>query len=398
MKLKILYFFNSGGVVSAGLSGGDVRFMEIAKRIQMNYGNEIHILTTTGGQETCKVEELKAIFYLLPIYFLKKESNKVSKIYSLLITIFTSFFKTPLLPYCDIAYTTSDIVTDTIPAWIYKRKYSNAKWIAMVHHRYNLPWKRKGNLLLNFLGFASQRISFKLIRNCADAIFVYRSPEGKQIQDYFLKRKFSNKIFEVENGIPFHSISQISVENEKFDACFAAGLRESKGMFDLIKIWKLVCIKKKDASLVVIGSGRQELLTKMQTLVNKYGLYDNVYFTGLIPHGHRLFETVKSSSIFISPSYEEGWGIAVCEAMGCGLPVVAWDLPVYKRLFPKGMITVPVGDIEEFAGQVVRLLNDIQLRRNMVRDAVEVASRYDWDDIAERELKLMESIGADIKR
>jgi len=385
---KVLYFFNSGGAVSTGLSGGDVRFIEVTKRLKMHRA----ISTTSGGLQACKKENLRSDFYLMPTYPFNEERTKWDRIISLIITTILSPFKSYRLPFFDIAYTTSDIVSDVVPAFFYKRRHLETKWIAMIHHRYDVPWRRRGDPVMNCLGFLSQRLSFELIRNYADAIFVYRSPEGKAIKEYFVKEGFSGNIFEVENGIDLDLLSQIIPEKQDIDACFAAGLRENKGIFDLIEIWRLVSEKRKNAKLVIIGSGRQELISKMRDLIAKYKLSNNIEFTGFIPHGEELFRVIKRCKVFISPSYEEGWGIAVCEAMGCGLPVVAWDLPIYKGLFPQGMITVSIKNIDEFADNVIALLKNHKLLKKIRKDALKVASKYNWDIIAERELELMKLI------
>ena len=47
--------------------------------------------------------------------------------------------------------------------------------------------------------------------------------------------------------------------------------------------------------------------------------------------GKDALSVVKSVLVFVFPSHEEGWGIAICEAMACGLAVVAYDLPAYER-------------------------------------------------------------------
>jgi len=73
------------------------------------------------------------------------------------------------------------------------------------------------------------------------------------------------------------------------------------------------------------------------------------------------FQVLKSSKIFILPSYNESWALVVCEAMACGLPVVAYDLPVFEEVYKKGMILIPIGDIDKFAGAILKLLYDIKL-------------------------------------
>lgn len=48
-----------------------------------------------------------------------------------------------------------------------------------------------------------------------------------------------------------------------------------------------------------------------------------------------LYSLLKSSKVFVFPSHEEGWGIAVCEAMAAGLPIVAYDLAPFREFFPR---------------------------------------------------------------
>jgi len=49
--------------------------------------------------------------------------------------------------------------------------------------------------------------------------------------------------------------------------------------------------------------------------------------------------------VFVFPSHEEGYGIAVAEAIAAGKPVVACDLPHYREVFADSLITFPVGDV-----------------------------------------------------
>lgn len=388
---KLLYIFNGQGL-KTGLSGGDLRFIQIANRLKENC--DMVVLSTIGGLKTCLREKLNAKFIVARSHIWKKnEQHLIDRAFAYIFSPIHSIALSGKIASSDIIYTTSDFVCDVIPAFLLKLRNPKQKWVAMIHHCYRKPWKRKGDILGNWLGYFSQQFSFALIKEFADAVFVYRSSEGEYIQQILGKSR-KEDVFFVKNGINFISIKNEKDENKVFDACFVAGLRESKGVFDLIKIWKKVCENKKNAKLAIIGSGKKELEDEMKKLIREFGITPNIIMLGQLPN-RKIFKKLKQSKVFISPSFEEGWGIAVCEAMACGLPVVAWDLPVYRRIFPKGIMRIGVGNINNFAESVLLLLRNKSLRKQISEEAFETASSYDWDEIAKKEFEYFEEISTE---
>jgi glycosyltransferase involved in cell wall biosynthesis len=57
----------------------------------------------------------------------------------------------------------------------------------------------------------------------------------------------------------------------------------------------------------------------------------------------------------VAPSFEEGFEMAILEALASGTPAVTWDLPVYREVFPKGLKRIPVGDVDSFASKFMRI-------------------------------------------
>jgi glycosyltransferase involved in cell wall biosynthesis len=186
-----------------------------------------------------------------------------------------------------------------------------------------------------------------------------------------------------------------AIENAKpdtgmnFDACFVGRLHATKGIFDLIEIWNLVSKSRHGARLVILYSDdihSVRILQQVRMRLKEYDLTDNVYIPDVVPTD-RVYSILKSSKVFVFPSHEEGWGIAICEAMASGLPVVAYDLSPYKEFFTEGLITVKLGDYESFANNILKLLSDESKRREIGQKAIRIASKYTWDATADRELR-----------
>jgi glycosyltransferase involved in cell wall biosynthesis len=126
----------------------------------------------------------------------------------------------------------------------------------------------------------------------------------------------------------------------------------------------------------------------MNELVLEEGLKNNVTLLGFLSE-ERKCETLQSSIIFVYPSYQESWGAVVAEAMACGLPVVAYDLPVYKEVFEDKLVTVPLGDVDSMAKQVIFLLENPDVAKKIGEKGREFVRRYDWNRVAEQELSVM---------
>ena len=113
----------------------------------------------------------------------------------------------------------------------------------------------------------------------------------------------------------------------------------------------------------------------------------NVNWIKVIPefNSEKLPYLLSSATVGAFPSYIEGFGFAVLEKLACGLPTVTYNVPgpreMMKYLDPQWM--VPLGDIEKFSDQVVRLLNlNEEDYSCLSKKCLEVAQMFSWSNIA----------------
>lgn len=349
-------------------TGGDMVFIETAKRMR---GFRKVVVTSELGKECCLENGLKAEFLVTT-----NETVFRNVIKTYLVRIFKALALKLKIKKGDILIGTSDFLPDILPSFLLKIKERKVFWIQHIFHL--IPRTRK-------ISYLSQRISLFLIRLSADVVIVDNSLLEKELLRFGFKE---DKVIVNYPGIPSEVLSKIKKSEKKYEAVFMAQLRSQKGIFDLVKIWKIIFRKYKKAKLAIIGSSDKRMVSELRRKIFSVGLFDNVKLLGYLPNDE-AYKTIKSAKIFIFPSYEEGFGITPLEAQKLGLPVVAWHLPVYDEVFKKGMIKVRVGDLKEFAKKVEELLGNKKFYQKIADEAKENAGNYDWEKTAKGELNVI---------
>jgi glycosyltransferase involved in cell wall biosynthesis len=92
--------------------------------------------------------------------------------------------------------------------------------------------------------------------------------------------------------------------------------------------------------------------------------------------------------LLLQPSDREGFGLPVAEAMACGTPVVASDLPALREVGGGAATYCPVGDIARWSNSVAELLrerdNDVEAWRVRRAAGTAQARRFNWPEHARR--------------
>lgn len=154
---------------------------------------------------------------------------------------------------------------------------------------------------------------------------------------------------------------QSSVENK---VCLAVGrLSYQKGFDRLIMAWKTVHEQYPDWKLQIYGSG--ELQEVLLLMISNLGLQECVT---IHPPTKRIGEVYEQASLFLLSSHYEGLPMVMLEALSYGLPVVSFAC----KCGPKDLIRdglngylLSDGDIIGFAGKVMRLISNEEMRQRM---------------------------------
>lgn len=289
-----------------------------------------------------------------------------------------------------VIYSSTNIFPDIIPAYLYKKHYPQTKWIARIHHLTPPPYQRTGNPLTNILIYPLQRLSLKMIRRQADLILVLNNT----LREKLLRQGFPKNKTKVSGaGIDFQQIQNYQPSSaDQFTGAFVGRLHPSKGIFDLPEIWKHVVKEKKNATLAIIGAKSPTVEDKIIKEFTKQGVNKKNYtILGYLPEAEK-FNILRNSQVFLFCDHEAGWGIAIAEAMACGLAVIGYDLPILGDVFQKGFIKVSQSNTRALGKAVISLLSDTKQYQRLSQEALEQARELDWGKTGRKFKALIEEI------
>lgn len=115
------------------------------------------------------------------------------------------------------------------------------------------------------------------------------------------------------------------------------------------------------------------------------------------PPQQRLRELYNSASVFLAPSWTEGWGLPATEAMACGCALVATDVDGHREFAHDGetALLAPPREPVSLARQLLRIVGDAKLRLALARTGNAYVQRFTWSRATDQlESVLREEIGA----
>lgn len=159
-------------------------------------------------------------------------------------------------------------------------------------------------------------------------------------------------------------------------------MSKEKGVERLIQAYSK--IENKNWHCVLAGDGPQ--LGELKELVNKLNLQSRVVFLGPVRNVDLL---LAQSSIFVLPSYHEGFPNALCEAMAAGLPSICFDCIPYEDIIVEGYngFVIRGNNLKPLTQVLEELIEDKDLRHNIGTNAKKIADKLKVEVVGQEFLK-----------
>lgn len=148
--------------------------------------------------------------------------------------------------------------------------------------------------------------------------------------------------------------------------------------------------------LVLAGREDEKYNQSVRQLISKYGIEKNVVFTGYVEESDLPY-IYSGASIYVQPSFYEGFGLPILEAMACGVPVVASNTSSLPEVGGDAALYSNPMDVYEMSANIKKLLEDSVLREEMVRRGLRQAKNFTWFSAANSLLECFNNITAEKK-
>lgn len=218
--------------------------------------------------------------------------------------------------------------------------------IFLIHHPTSQENANNPMILIN--NYFAERITY----SHSHKLIVVSSYIEKQTKKFLSNRK---KIFTVNPGIDNIFFKQKHKKNRNNVICIG-NIIERKGYDVLIEAMSKIPGNWK---LFIIGNYNvdEKYFSSLKKKICEYNLGDKIQFLGTLKQ-KKLISYMKKSKIFVSPTYFEGFGIALLESAIFGLKVITSDLPVLRdTLKSQNVDYITPGNVNEFAKSISINLN-----------------------------------------
>lgn len=173
----------------------------------------------------------------------------------------------------------------------------------------------------------------------------------------------------------------------RWDILFVGRLVEKKGLRYLLDALPEILRQIPDVRLDIAGFGPERDALEQQTA--RLGVSHAVRFLGPVPQ-ESLPDLYRRAALFVAPFVEagsgdqEGLGLVVVEAIGCGCPVVVGDVPAVRDVLGNdSSLCVDVRKTFELASAVLRVLNQPQsAAHHAVHLRKALVEKLDWNQVA----------------
>jgi len=162
-----------------------------------------------------------------------------------------------------------------------------------------------------------------------------------------------------------------------------------KNFNSVLIVFKRLLESHPDLVLLKVGNpGSQRARNNTMRKMTQLELQDKALFCGFVPEEHLPY-FYSNAQLLLAPSHYEGdCGLHVIEAMACGCPVVASNIPQARELAGDAVIYCDPNNVDDILEKTISILEDEKVRAELVSKGPKKAREFSWEKSAKEHISL----------
>ncbi|XOU94741.1 MAG: glycosyltransferase family 4 protein [Candidatus Kerfeldbacteria bacterium] len=219
-------------------------------------------------------------------------------------------------------------------------------------------------------------------------IAVSESTKNDLVENYNISR---DKVQVIYSGVDIKKYENL--DNDKFERIknrykldgnfflYLGNVENRKNIEGIINAWEKLNIVH-TYQLVIAGRINDSKIVKD---------YPDVNFINYVHENDKAY-LYKLAKAFVYPSFYEGFGLPVLEAMAAGCPVITSNSTSLPEVAQKAALLVDPHNIEEIYKAMNDIIINIELRRTLVNNAFSHIEKFNWNNTANQMIKLFKEV------
>jgi len=251
---------------------------------------------------------------------------------------------------------------------IYKNKISTIFDLSFL---YNPKWFSYSFFLL---------YNFMIPRVIKSSIHIFTDSNYIKMEIY---KKFNYSLTDItvaygDASMIFRESTKEKIIDKEKDYILAVGsIDPRKNLKNLIEAFKLI---NDDVRLIIVGG--ENKIFKNNNIAKTIKNDRRISFTGYISDDE-LRILYMNASVFIYPSFYEGFGIPPLEAQACGCPVIVSNVTSLPEVCRNSVIFCNPNNIIDIAEKIELVINNINLQSELSKKGFKNINRFSWRESAE---------------
>ena len=353
-----------------------VLFMDSATACQSNLPSRVECITIELSQSPTQAASASGRRSITDMLKMGREVAKVDLTLFFYPSVYTYF---PIFNSIKKIVAIHDVIAEKYPQLVFSNRINRTFWNIKVWFAI-----KQADLIITVSEFSKQGI-MEYFGMPGDNIRVVSQAADKSFRPIHESYLLTDKLARFNLDI-----------TSKF-ILYVGGIAPHKNLSTLVNAYSKLINNTvhKDIKLVLVGDYEKDVFLiddGLDELLNQLHLADRIIFTGFVSD-EELVYFYNAATVFVLPSFIEGFGLPAIESMACGTPVIGSKTTSLPEVVGNAGLFFDPNNPDELMDHLVNIIEDEDLRKDLTKRSLHRSAEFSWSRSASETLSVFTKVG-----